>query len=197
MLKKMLFSRRGVLAMLGGAALCPLSPIEGLRPLYAAVPIRAAVVYFSRTGTTAGLARAVCEAARAELFELKLVEPYAAQYSAMTDIARSERARNARRELVKPLPDLSGFDLIFLGSPYWWGGLSIPVRTFLMENPLEGKRVAPFVVSASSPPQGAWADLRELCPQASIEKGFHVVESEAAGSLDDARIWAKRLIEAV
>ena len=64
-----------------------------------------------------------------------------------------------------------------IGSPYWWGGLSIPMRTFLMDHPLAGKRVLPFCVSASSSPSGAWADVRTFCPNAQIAEGFHTTES--------------------
>ena len=127
---------------------------------------KAIIIYFSRTGTTKGLAEAAAAATGADLLELTLKDPYADDYSAMTGIARSERANNARREIAAAIPDLSGYDAVVIGSPYWWGGLSIPMRTFLMDHPLAGKRVLPFCVSASSSPSGAWADVRTFCPNA-------------------------------
>ena len=87
---------------------------------------KAIIIYFSRTGTTKGLAEAAAAATGADLLELTLKEPYADDYSAMTGIARSERANNARREIAAAIPDLSGYDVVVIGSPYWWGGLSIP-----------------------------------------------------------------------
>lgn len=110
----------------------------------------------------------------------------------MTGIARSERANNARREIAAAIPDLSGYDVVVIGSPYWWGGLSIPMRTFLMDHPLAGKRVLPFCVSASSSPSGAWADVRTFCPNAQIAEGFHTTESRATSSRDDLVAWLKR-----
>ena len=101
---------------------------------------KALVIYFSRTGTTRQLAQMIGRAVEAPLLELILREPYAQEYGAMTDIARSERASGARREIATTIPDLSGYDTIYLGSPYWWGGISIPVRTFLQDHPLAGKR---------------------------------------------------------
>ena len=105
---------------------------------------KAIIIYFSRTGTTKGLAEAAAAATGADLLELTLKDPYADDYSAMTGIARSERANNARREIAAAIPDLSGYDVVVIGSPYWWGGLSIPMRTFLMDHPLAGKRVLCF-----------------------------------------------------
>lgn len=88
---------------------------------------KAIIIYFSRTGTTKGLAEAAAAATGADLLELTLKDPYADDYSAMTGIARSERANNARREIAAAIPDLSGYDAVVIGSPYWWGGLSIPM----------------------------------------------------------------------
>lgn len=90
----------------------------------------------------------------------------------MTGIARSERANNARREIAAAIPDLSGYDAVVIGSPYWWGGLSIPMRTFLMDHPFAGKRVLPFCVSASSSPSGAWADVRTFVRMLRLPKAF-------------------------
>lgn len=159
----------------------------------AAARSKALVIYFSRTGTTRQLAQMIGRAVGAPLLELTLREPYAQEYGAMTDIARAERASGARREIATTIPDLSGYDTIYLGSPYWWGGISIPVRTFLQDHPLAGKRVVPFVVSASSSPEGAWADIKESCPQAQITAGFHTVESQASRSLPQITHWLRDL----
>ena len=117
---------------------------------------RSIVIFYSRTGTIKGLAQSVAKLTGAETLELALEQPYAANYSDMTYIAREERQKGARREIATTIPDLTSYDTIFLGTPYWWGGVSIPMRTFLMDYPLDGKTIVPFVVSGSSSPEGAW-----------------------------------------
>lgn len=154
---------------------------------------RSLLVYFSRTGTTKELAGMIAGLMSVDVLELTLREPYAQNYSDMTDIAREERASGARREIATVIPDLAPYETIVVGSPYWWGGLSIPMRTFLMDHPLAGKRVVPFVVSASSGPQGAWDDIRSLCPQARITAGFHCVQSQASASQPSIRHWLQVL----
>ena len=176
-------SRRHVMQLAAGA-LASVGLVRGsLAASGSDTRAKAIIIYFSRTGTTKGLAEAAAAATGADLLELTLKEPYADDYSAMTGIARSERANNARREIAAA---------IVIGSPYWWGGLSIPMRTFLMDHPLAGKRVLPFCVSASSSPSGAWADVRTFCPNAQIAEGFHTTESRAASSRDDLAAWLKR-----
>lgn len=92
---------------------------------------KAIIIYFSRTGTTKGLAEAAAAATGADLLELTLKDPYADDYSAMTGIARSERANNARREIAAAIPDLSGYDAVVIGSVRLqyrpvWGALYLP-----------------------------------------------------------------------
>ena len=129
----------------------------------------------------------------ADVLELQLVRPYAANYSDMTYIAREERREGTRREISTKIPDLTPYDTIFLGTPYWWGGVSIPMRTFLMDYPLDDKTVVPFVVSGSSSPEGAWEDIRKYCPKAKILEGFHRTQIEASGCEADLKAWLQRL----
>ena len=115
-------SRRHVMQLAAGA-LASVGLVRGsLAASGSDTRAKAIIIYFSRTGTTKGLAEAAAAATGADLLELTLKEPYADDYSAMTGIARSERANNARREIAAAIPDLSGYDVVVIGSPYWWGG---------------------------------------------------------------------------
>lgn len=79
------------------------------------------VIFFSRTGTIKGLAQTVVKLTGADVvLELQLVKPYAANYSDMTYIAREERREGTRREISTKIQDLTPYDTIFLGTPYWW-----------------------------------------------------------------------------
>lgn len=156
----------------------------------AAVKHRSLVIVYSRTGNTLALARAVGEATGADLISLELVDPYASSYAQMTDIARRERQTGARREIRTTIGDLSEYDTIFIASPYWWGGLSVPMLTFLRDHPLEGKIIRPIITSGSSSPDGAYADIARLCPRAVLRPGFWVTGDEASGATRDAAVWA-------
>lgn len=117
-------------------------------PTLRAAQSKSIVIIYSRTGSTEQLARWIAEETKSDYLKLELVEPYAESYGAMTNIAREERASGKRREIKTTIPDLAAYDTIWLGSPYWWGGYSVPMLTFLKDNPLEGKRVLPFCTSA-------------------------------------------------
>ena len=84
------------------------------------------VTYFSQTGNTEQIAKAICEEAAAHEADLKKVEEIAAG-------------------------DLAAYDLVFVGSPIHGNGLAAPVGE-LMEALPEGSsfKLAGFVTHASS-----------------------------------------------
>ena len=116
------------------AAGCAVLSVPTLR----AAQSKSIVIIYSRTGSTEQLARWIAEETKSDYLKLELVEPYAESYGAMTNIAREERASGKRREIKTTIPDLAAYDTIWLGSPYWWGGYSVPMLTFLKDHPLEG-----------------------------------------------------------
>lgn len=180
--------RRAVIAggLLAAGALLPKSGRS------AGVEKRSVVIVYSRTGNTHALARAVRDAVGADFIALELAEPYSSSYSQMTDIARRERYTGARREIRTEIPDLSQYDTVFIASPYWWGGLSVPMLTFLRDHPLEGKTIRPIITSGSSSPDGAYADIERLCPRATVRPGFWVPGDKASGAVREAAVWAAK-----
>ena len=122
---------------------------------------RALVVYFSRAdenynvgyiekGNTRILAEMIAEATGADTFEIKPAKPYPKEYTPATEAAKKEKLENARPEIVGTMPDVSGYDIIFLGYPIWWGDLPMPCYTFFDKVKLEGKTVAPFCTHEGS-----------------------------------------------
>lgn len=186
----MTLSRR---TFLQGAAACGTAATLGLGKSIAAEPKKAVVVFYSRSGNTEALARMIGARTGLQVLRIDVKEPYAAEYSDMTYVARDEVQRKARRELKTPLPDLTSFDTVFLGSPYWWGSLSVPMATLLMDENLAGKTVYPFITSGSSSPQGALDRIRELCPQAKIGAHFYVPGAAAADADNDVAAWLKKI----
>ena len=150
------------------------------------------VLLYSRTGNTATLAQEIARVTGARIVRIEPREPYASDYSAMTDIARSEIRSWKRRELKPVDADFSGVKNVFVCGPLWWGNLDVPMRTFLMDHPLDGKDVYPVTTSGSSSPEGVVSDIRKLCPKAKVHPEFWVPGSSAAGSLQELRAWLRK-----
>ncbi|MGS6024093.1 flavodoxin [Limosilactobacillus fermentum] len=54
------------------------------------------------------------------------------------------------RRLKSPLPDVSKYDTIYIGSPIWWGQYPMIMFTFFDKENLNGKTIIPFTTHAGS-----------------------------------------------
>lgn len=144
---------------------------------------RVLVVYFSRAdentggvgyiekGNTKILAEMIAERTHGDLFEIKTVKPYPKEYRPATEAAKQEKEENARPEIVGELPDLSKYDVVFLGYPIWWSDMPMPVYTFLDRENFAGKIILPFCThegSGLSDTQRSIADVTK----ADVREGF-------------------------
>ena len=109
--------------------------------------MKCAVIYFSWSGNTRFAAETVAKKAGADLFEIKAEKPYNADFGKCCDEAKPECYGKTLRA-IKPIEgrDLAKYDLVFVGSPNWWGTIAPPVRTWLTQNSaaLKGKTVCLF-----------------------------------------------------
>ena len=121
------------------------------------------VAYFTLTGNTEKAANIVAENTGADLYKIELVTPYPAEYKAQTELAKKELAEGTLPE-IKPWPEnIDEYDVVFIGSPVWWGTMATPVRTFLASGVLKGKTVIPFVTHGGGGADNSFADTAKLC----------------------------------
>ena len=111
------------------------------------------VAFFSPTGTTKVLAQTLADAVGADIFEIIPEVPYEKRdLDWMDEKSRSSLEMNdpGSRPAVKSLPDVSGYDTIYIGFPIWWYVAPRIINTFLEGLELSGKTVVPFATSGSS-----------------------------------------------
>ena len=110
---------------------------------------KVAVVYFSWSpdGNTRFAATTIAKKAGAALFEIKAETPYSSDFSRCCDEAKPECYGKKLRP-IKPIEglDLAKYDVVFVGTPDWWGTMAPPVRTWVTRNKdaLKGKTVCIF-----------------------------------------------------
>ena len=109
--------------------------------------MKTAVIYFSWSGNTRFAAEAIAKKASADLFEIKVEKPYSSDFNKCCDEAKPECYGKTLRA-INPIEglDLAKYDLVFVGSPNWWGTMAPPVRTWATQNKgaLKGKSVCLF-----------------------------------------------------
>lgn len=149
------------------------------------------VAYFSASGVTAGVAKEIAAAAKAELYEIKPVEPYtSADLNWMNKQSRSsvEMADpSSRPAIAGKLPDLQQYDAVLVGYPIWWYVEPRIIDTFLEGCNCSGVKLVPFATSGGSGIDKSVASLKQHCPAAKIQQGKLLSRREAAK-------WAEKLL---
>ena len=147
---------------------------------------RTLVVYFSRTGeqyrvgvieegNTAIVAGIIAEKTGADLYEiLPETDSYPYTYDELTDVAKREQGENARPGIRDPLPELAGYDTVFIGAPVWWGDWPMILYTFFESADLSGKDLVPFSTHEGSGLSGFDRKLAAAAPEGRVLEGLAV-----------------------
>ena len=127
--------------------------------------MKCAVVYFSWSGNTRFAAETIAKKAGADLFEIKAETPYNSDFGKCCDEAKPECYGKKLRPIksVKGL-DLAKYDIVFVGSPNWWGTMAPPVRTWVTQSKaaLKGKKVCLFQTHGGGGMQRVGKDFAEV-----------------------------------
>ena len=143
-------------------------------------------ISFYNEPNTKILAEMIAERTHGDLFEIKTVKPYPKEYRPATEAAKQEKEENARPEIVGELPDLSKYDVVFLGYPIWWSDMPMPVYTFLDRENFAGKIILPFCTHEGSGLSGTDRTIAETT-KADVKDGFALAGHIAQNSSDEAR----------
>jgi len=125
------------------------------------------VAYFSASGVTAKLAKALAEAAGANLYEIKPKVPYTAadlnwnDKQSRSTLEMSDPA--SRPEIADKDANISDYDIVFVGFPIWWYVAPTIINTFLESYDFAGKVIVPFATSGGS---GMGETVKKLQPSA-------------------------------
>ncbi len=104
--------------------------------------MNAIVVYYSRSGNTAEVARAIATALDANI---EAIVDKTSRKGLVGYMRSAYEATFARLTTIEqPTHDLSRYDLVVMGSPVWNASLSSPVRTFMARHRKDMKAVAFF-----------------------------------------------------
>lgn len=125
--------------------------------------MRTLILYYSRTGTTATLAKAIAAKTQSATLAIKCerYRPGALRYL----LAGYNSVRGRLPEIDLPIHDFREYDIVVLGSPIWTSYPSLPLRTFLSQKPPLPQRVALFLTCGGhSPPQKAIEFVSEKLP---------------------------------
>ncbi len=151
------------------------------------------ITYYSRTGNTREIANHILARVGGDILELQPVEPYPEDYEAVKDRAMQELNSGFKPALKTKVEKIASYDIIFVGSPIWWGTIAAPVKSFLSEYDLSGKTIVPFITHEGSGLGRSVRDISKLCPKSILLDGLAIWGNNAKTAQNDVAEWVRRL----
>lgn len=164
------------------------------------------IVYFSRkdenyvsgaiknltVGNTEVAADILHDLTGADLFKMEPIQEYSKDYNECIAQAQADQRRDARPELKVYPESLDGYDTVYLGFPNYWGTMPMAVFTFLEHFDFTGKVIFPFCTHEGSGMGRSEADIRRLCPGATVAKGLAIHGGSVKEAETDIRRWIEK-----
>ena len=160
------------------------------------------IIYFSRAdenyfagemkyiekGNTEILAEYIKEITNADMFKVEPLNPYSTKYYECIDEAK-ERTKTHNAPIKENVPDISSYEVIYIGSPIYWGGMPEELITALKGLDYSGKVIRPFVTHEGSGLSGIPRQLKEICVGAEVLDGLSIVGSQVNNSKAKVENW--------
>ena len=154
------------------------------------------VAYFSFTSNTKAYAEKIAEITGGDLYEIVPEVAYGSENSNYYD--QSTRAYKEqyntggeqRPAIKETLENASQYDVVFLGSPIWYGKSPRVILTFLDKYGFKGKTIIPFVTSGSSGISTVNSELSSTYPDNNWKEGRRLNGVSDA----DLRTWVQSFV---
>ena len=161
---------------------------------------KAIVIFFShagenysvgniKVGNTKIVADYITEVTGADQFEVVAVKSYDMPYKKLIYVAKKEQQAGEKPAFKGKIDNLADYDIVFVGTPIWWGTFPQVMFTFFDKYDLSGKKVYPFSTHEGSGLGSIVRDLRRIYPKADIQKGFSIYGHDVRTGKDKVTKW--------
>lgn len=153
--------------------------------------MKSLVCYFSCYGSTEKFAKEISEVVDGDLFRIEPKIPYDSDtnhYEELAEYAKKERDKGILPE-IKEYPDVSKYDVIFIGYPMWWYTYPQIIRTFINNVDLKGKTIIPFNTHEGSGDGGTYKELQDELKDSKVLMGLPIrggnIEYDQKGNIKE------------
>lgn len=103
-----------------------------------------------------------------DTYGVHINETYKPSYEEMVDQAREDQNDDKQFTFKEDLPDLSKYDVIFVGMPVWWSKLPQPMMNVFEQLDFSNKTIIPFGINLGSGFGQMINQIKELEPDAKV-----------------------------
>lgn len=160
------------------------------------------IIYFSRAdenyfggamryvekGNTEIIAEYIRDITGGDMFKVEPLEKYSENYMTCIEEAKV-RTRTHHAPIKENVPDLSPYEVIYIGAPVYWGGMPEEMFTALKDLDYSGKIIRPFVTHEGSGLSSIPSQLKSICTGATVESGIAITGSTVNSARNKIEDW--------
>ena len=160
------------------------------------------VIYFSRAdenyavgnikkGNTEVIAEYIQELIGADLFKVEPLKPYSPNYKICCSEALDEKRKNIRPEMKRYLENISDYEVIYIGSPIYFGTMPMSMFTQLEKLDFTGKLIKIFTTHEGSGLGTVVSDIKKICKGATILDSLAFQGRFVNNSKEEVKQWVE------
>ena len=140
-------------------------------------------------GNTKIVADYISEIAGADQFEIVTHKYDGMAYNPLIKLAQEEANRDELPPYEGSAPNLSQYDIVFIGGPVWWGTYPQVMFTLFRDINLDGKTVIPFTTHEGSGLASCVSDVKKTFPKAKVTGEFSIYGHEVRSGRAKVEKW--------
>lgn len=156
--------------------------------------MKALILYYSRSGNTEKLAKQIQQDLSCDLLKIVPEEAYG-NYVASCLRVMKERKHNVTPAFVTEIPDLTAYDVIFLGYPIWAQDVPMFVSEFVQRCDIKGKTIIPFATYGMSGINWTRKTLNKICQGAALAFSYDsglLKKGDYAAWMQSVKQWMQK-----
>lgn len=153
------------------------------------------VVFFSFEGNTKLVGDAIAKTMGADTVVLKTSKQYPTAGIGKFFWGGKSVLFGETPQLVNERIDLSKYDTVIIGTPIWAGSFAPPIKSFITQYQMKGKRIGLFACHGGGGAKKCFSKLREAYPENQFigEIAFLEPRKNPQESVNEAAKWASEL----
>lgn len=122
-------------------------------------------------------------------FKVEPLKAYPREYKECLEITKEEKENGIYPPLKSYLTDVSNYDVIFVGTPVYWGTMPMPMFSCLKALNLNNKIIMPFITHEGSGEAEVVKDIKKLFPNANVLSPLVLYGSEVKIASNKVLMW--------
>lgn len=151
------------------------------------------IAYYTRSGNTEIFASQIKKFVGGDLFRIETVDEYPPSYQEVLKVSKAEIDNKYKPPIKRIVENIDKYDIVFVGTPNWYGTMAPPVATFLSTHDLSEKTIIPFATHGGGGEQQSLTDIKQMNSQAIVLEGIVFYGSQAETSDDKILLWLRKL----